>query len=90
LTSLLALELRNRLERALGRRLPATLAWNFPTVATLAAHLAGDKPPVRPIKDEVSSAENATALAAKVAEVAALSDADALVALRRRRKDVLS
>lgn len=90
LTSLLALELRNRLERALGRRLPATLAWNFPTVATLAAHLGGDKPPVRPIKDEVSSAKNATVLAAKVAEVAALSDADALVALRRRRKDVLS
>lgn len=91
LTSLLALELRNRLERALGRPLPATLAWNYPTVATLAAHLSGaDKPPLRPIKAELPTAKNATALAAKVAAVAALSDADALLALRRRRKDVLS
>ena len=91
LTSLLALELRNRLERALGRRLPATLAWNFPTVAALSAHLSGaDKPPLRSVKDEPPSAKDATALAAKVAAVAALSDAEALLALRRRRKDVLS
>lgn len=91
LTSLLALELRNRLERALGRPLPATLTWNYPTVAALAAHLSGaDKPPLRPIKDELPTAKNAAALAAKVAAVAALSDADALLALRRRRKDVLS
>jgi acyl transferase domain-containing protein/acyl carrier protein len=90
LTSLLALELRNRLERALGRRLPATLAWNFPTIAALAAHLSGTgKPPRRPIKDERAPATTATTLAGKVAAVAALSDADALVALRRRRKDVL-
>lgn len=90
LTSLLALELRNRLERALGRRLPATLAWNFPTIAALAAHLSGTgKPPRHPIKDERAPATTATTLAAKVAAVAALSDADALVALRRRRKDVL-
>jgi myxalamid-type polyketide synthase MxaE and MxaD len=91
LTSLLALELRNRLERALGRRLPATLAWNFPTVATLAAHLSGtDKPPLRPTKDELPPATNTLAIAAKVAAVAALSDDDALLALRRRRKDVLT
>ena len=53
LTSLLALELRNRLERALGRPLSATLAWNYSTVATLSAHLSGaDKPNPRPIKNE--------------------------------------
>ena len=42
LTSLLSLELRNRLERALGRALPATLAWNYPTIAALSTHLAGE------------------------------------------------
>jgi acyl carrier protein len=41
LDSLMALELRNRLERSLGLTLPATLVWNYPTVAALAPHLAG-------------------------------------------------
>ncbi len=89
LTSLLALELRNRLERALARPLSATLAWNYPTVATLAAHLSGaDQPQRRPAK--LRPAKTAEALAAKVAAVAQLSDTDALLALRRRRKDVVS
>jgi hypothetical protein len=38
--SLMALELRNRLEASLGVTLSATMAWNFPTVVTLAGHLA--------------------------------------------------
>ncbi|MDO9176097.1 MAG: acyl carrier protein, partial [Actinomycetota bacterium] len=41
LDSLMALELRNRLEHATGLTLPATVAWNYPTVAILGAHLAG-------------------------------------------------
>jgi acyl carrier protein len=39
--SLMALELRNRLEDKLGVRLPATLMWQHPTVAALADHLVG-------------------------------------------------
>ena len=39
LDSLMALELRNRLERALQRPLSATLAWNYPTVDALAGYL---------------------------------------------------
>jgi myxalamid-type polyketide synthase MxaE and MxaD len=91
LTSLLALELRNRLERALRRPLSATLAWNHPTVAGLAAYLSGaDKPQPQPVRDEIRPEKNTEALAAEMTKMAELSDADALLALRRRRKDVRS
>jgi acyl carrier protein len=38
--SLMALELRNRLELSLALTLPATLVWGYPHAAALAAHLA--------------------------------------------------
>ena len=41
LDSLMALELRHRLERRTGLRLTPSLAWNYPTVRGLADHLAG-------------------------------------------------
>jgi acyl carrier protein len=41
LDSLMALELRHRLERRTGTRLTPSLAWNYPTVRGLADHLAG-------------------------------------------------
>lgn len=86
LTSLLALELRNRLERALGRSLSATLAWNYPTVVSLAAHLSeAGKPQPRPSQAQSPPTKTTEALAARVAVVAELSDADALLALRRRK-----
>jgi len=40
LDSLMALELRTCLEASLGLTLPATVIWNYPTIATLATHLA--------------------------------------------------
>jgi len=42
LDSLLALELRNRLQSAVDHPLPATLAFDFPTVADMARYLAED------------------------------------------------
>jgi acyl transferase domain-containing protein len=41
LDSLMALELRNRLERTTGLSLAAAVVWNHPTVVVLAEHLAG-------------------------------------------------
>jgi acyl carrier protein len=40
LTSLNAVEMSGDLERWLGARLPPDLAWNYPCVESLAAHLA--------------------------------------------------
>ena len=78
LTSLLSLELRGRLERALGRALPAMLAWNYPTVLKLAAHLSGETPARAKSVAEVY-------VGANLSPVAALSEADVLNALRKRK-----
>ena len=40
LDSLMALELRNRLEAATGTSVPATVIWNYPTIEVLAPQLA--------------------------------------------------
>jgi len=79
LNSLMAMELRNRLEAATGRSLSATLAWNYPTVEALAAHLAGGETAAAPAAPAASAPQ-------AVPVVAALSDEDALLALRGNRR----
>ncbi len=85
LTSLLAMELRNRLERALGVPLAATLAWNYPTVTALAAHLAGASKAKASAVPKIAETTSQT-VREKIAEATELSDDDVLLALRNRRK----
>jgi myxalamid-type polyketide synthase MxaE and MxaD len=81
LNSLLAMELRNRLEAALGRPLSATLAFNYPTIDALVGFLCGEQPaaaaPARP--------SSAAAVVAAHEEIANLSDDEAALLLRRQR-----
>ncbi|MBV9654054.1 MAG: SDR family NAD(P)-dependent oxidoreductase, partial [Acetobacteraceae bacterium] len=51
LDSLMGLELRNRLERALGLKLSASTIWNFPTANQLCAHLVARLDEGRPPPD---------------------------------------
>ncbi|HSI40011.1 MAG TPA: type I polyketide synthase [Xanthobacteraceae bacterium] len=80
LTSLMAMEFRNRLEVALARPLPATLAWNYPTIEALVEHLGG-APPATPVPEPQAAP---AALAEVLSDVAALSDEEVLLSLRSR------
>lgn len=81
LTSLLAMELRNRLEALVERPLSATLAFNYPTVEALIGFLAGDA--------GLSSSGKAslieTTTPADIGALADMSDDDAALLLRRAR-----
>ena len=60
LDSLMALELRNRMERALHQKLSATLVWNYPTVSALGAYLEGRLPAREPHAKGKASAIDST------------------------------
>jgi acyl transferase domain-containing protein/NADPH:quinone reductase-like Zn-dependent oxidoreductase/SAM-dependent methyltransferase/NADP-dependent 3-hydroxy acid dehydrogenase YdfG/acyl carrier protein len=87
LDSLTTVELRNRLQKALGQALPATLAFDHPTVAALAKHLDGR------LFDRADAAPAPVAGTAPPSQalrqaVAALDEADAEAALLRELEDL--
>ncbi|HTN85588.1 MAG TPA: type I polyketide synthase, partial [Sorangium sp.] len=84
LDSLMSLELRNRLEASLGLRLPATLAFRYPTVAALVGRLAEllDLPvaaPAAPPADDAAALD--TVLVESVKQLSE-EEAEALLAER--------
>ncbi len=81
LGSLMAIELRNHLETALGRPLSATLALNYPTIDALVSHLAVDEPSPAPDDPVVVSSDTGENLMASLNRVVALSDESAMLAL---------
>ncbi|HEV2148295.1 MAG TPA: acyl carrier protein, partial [Longimicrobiaceae bacterium] len=80
MTSLQAVELRNRLEAALGRGLPSTLAFDHPTVGALAGFLLAELLPEAPA---------APAAEAPADELEAL-DEDELLALFDRELEAIN
>lgn len=78
LDSLSAVELRNRWAEELGLMLSATLIWDHPTIAMLATYLVTqlDTPSDDVVSGKADQRER-TGHAAAVAQIAALSDADA-------------
>ncbi len=86
LNSLMAMEMRNRLESELGRPLSATLAWNYPTIDALVAHLSGMESPPADSRVAPASPPAVSDLQGRIDEVAKLSDADAARELRGSRR----
>ena len=88
LDSLMALELRNRLEGALAISLPATFAWNYPTIQDLAPYVAArmgialSTAEAAPVAPPAAAASNDAAQAATAAgsEDVELSKLDQLLA----------
>ncbi|TXC66108.1 hypothetical protein FSC37_09695 [Piscinibacter aquaticus] len=82
LNSLMAMELRNRLEVLLEQPLSATIAWNYPSVDALVGYLSGlGSAGVAAAAEPAAAAVTSPALAA----LSAMSDEEAAQLLRRRR-----
>jgi acyl carrier protein len=91
LESLLAVEFRNRLEASLNVKLAATLVWNYPTVFDITTFLLkkfdSSSQPSQPTQLTVPESQSLTPDSNKVIQkVQAMSDEDALLVLKNRRK----
>jgi acyl carrier protein len=92
LDSLMAVELRNALSRGIGRPLPATLLFDYPTVDALARFVTAGLEPEPASGPAPDPAQERTARDVMVAEIRQLSDAEVEALLeqelsRPRRQD---
>jgi acyl carrier protein len=79
--SLMSVELRKRIERGAGRKLPSTLTFNYPNVAALAGFLdreIGTQAPTAPAagSDSASAGASPPAVVTPEGDIASLSDAE--------------
>jgi myxalamid-type polyketide synthase MxaE and MxaD len=84
--SLIALEFRRRLEAALGLALPATMIWNYPTVAELAAYLSSRISAGASVSPGPSPAPPTVTVGSAAEHVDRLSDEEAAQALLAARR----
>ena len=87
---LLAVEFRNRLEASLGLKLSVTIVWNYPTLSDLTSFLleklGGPVPAEKSAESDTAASKPPPARSSDVAQkVQAMSDQDALRALKRRK-----
>jgi acyl carrier protein len=69
LDSLMAVELRNSFARIVGHSLPASLLFNYPTIASLATYLEGQSQPADAAAPDEGESELADRLAAKLRQL---------------------
>ena len=83
--SLTAIDLKNRLEKSLGRVLRSTIAFDYPTAAKMAAHLAGSLfPPAKsPAASTPVAVETKPNTAAGAEDISALSASDLAALLEK-------
>jgi phthiocerol/phenolphthiocerol synthesis type-I polyketide synthase D len=74
--SLTAIDLKDRLEKALGHTLRSTIAFDYPTAAEMAAHLAQTLFPSTEPSTKVTAAEPPAVSAAADEDFARLSASD--------------
>ncbi len=81
LDSLMSVELRNELERQLGTKLSATVAWNYPSVRELAAHVLDRVLGASVVAEPAEESPREATTDEIVSTVSELSEDDALAAL---------
>jgi acyl-CoA synthetase (AMP-forming)/AMP-acid ligase II/3-oxoacyl-(acyl-carrier-protein) synthase/acyl carrier protein len=89
LDSLAGVELAERLSTWLGRALPVSLAWEYPSVAALARHLARERNGARPSRRPAAAVEPIAVVGA-ACRLPGARDLDQLRDLLRSGRDALS
>ena len=84
----MGIELRNALEKSVGRPLPATLAWSYPTAKAIIEFLSASphEKHTHAVVPEPKSSVSPNGLGTSISAIEDLSDDEALAALLEGRK----